>query len=221
MSKQVTEKPSVSPICRRVVRLPARPLPNSKSGPTTRPLAPRPRTRTSRTKSGAVRAAISASNGSANIASTPSSASRRALVRSGVRRMDWGDGRKNSAGCGSKASTASGASRASASAFAAVIRASWPRCTPSKLPMATTAPLSACGTSWKWRKIRACLDFSAFWALFFRGALGRHHRGLAVHHDLALHGADAMHHHFAALADLLDGASGDHRVADAHRAFEG
>ena len=44
--------------------------------------------------------------------------------------------------------------RASACALASAIRARWPRCTPSKLPIATTAPRRPAGTSSKWRKMR-------------------------------------------------------------------
>ena len=77
------------------------------------------------------------------------SASSRALVRKGVKRKQSGEGRKNSCGCGSKVSTASGLLRASAWTLASAIRARWPRCTPSKLPIATTAPRRAAGTSSK------------------------------------------------------------------------
>ena len=123
MSKQVTENPCTAPISCKVENFPARPLPNSKSGPTTTPLAPSPSSNTSLTKSAGALRAICVSKGSANNASTPNSASSRALTRSGVRRIESGRGRKNSCGCGSKLSTASGAPRAWACARACAISA--------------------------------------------------------------------------------------------------
>ena len=64
----------------------------------------------------------------------------RALVGEAEQRLV---GPEEAAGCGSKVSAAAGRPSASARARAAAITARWPRCTPSKLPMATTAPSSA------------------------------------------------------------------------------
>ena len=105
------------------------------------------------TKSCGLRCAMSPSKVSANSASTPRSASSRALVRKRRQPETFRRGRKYSCGCGSKLSTASGLRRASAWILASAIRARWPRCTPSKLPIATTAPLQAPqATSSKCRK---------------------------------------------------------------------
>ena len=60
------------------------------------------------------------------------------LGRSGG--MSGASGWKKLRGCGSKVSAAAGRWMARARSSAASITARWPRCTPSKLPMATTGP---------------------------------------------------------------------------------
>src|SRR6516225_7103804 len=87
-------------------------------------------TRMRLTKSSALSFAKLASKVSTIAPSRPVAASSRNLAASSVRRNSGSCGSKNARGCGSKVS-------------AAAITALWPRCTPSKLPMATVAPRSA------------------------------------------------------------------------------
>ena len=89
---------------------PARPLPKRKSAPTTTQPASSPFSSTSKTKSCGPRFAISSSKASANIASTPSAAIRRALARNGVRRNGSPPGRKYS--CGRRLENQNGQRRA-------------------------------------------------------------------------------------------------------------
>src|ERR1700722_6103568 len=96
--------------------------------------------------------------------------------------------------------------------LASAIRARWPRCTPSKLPIATTAPLRPGGTSSKWRKIRTSI-FSA------AGSAGRQHMRLRFQHQLVVHLADAVHDHGPAI-DLAYRGGGHHRVTDPDRQLE-
>ena len=94
-------------------------------------------------KSSADNSASAASKRSTMAPLRPVAASRRSFARSSVSRNSDSPGRKKLRGCGSKVSAAAGRPSACARACAAAITARWPRCTPSKLPMATTAPLSA------------------------------------------------------------------------------
>ena len=71
----------------------------------------------------------------------PVAASRRSFDRASVRRNTGSDGRSTLRGCGSNVTAIAGAPSAVARAIAASITARWPRCTPSKLPIAATAPL--------------------------------------------------------------------------------
>src|SRR6516162_8439652 len=107
------------------------------------PLMAKRSTRTRRTKSCALNLASSALKVSTIAPSSPAAASKRNLASSGVSRNSGSSGSKNARGCGSKVSAAEGLPSAPARANAAAITALWPRCTPSKLPMATVAPRSA------------------------------------------------------------------------------
>ena len=95
------------------------------------------------TKSSALSAAKAASKRSTIAPSSPVDASSRNLLRSSVRRNNGSCGRKKLRGCGSKVSAAAGRCSAAARCRAVAMTAWWPRCTPSKLPIATTAPWSA------------------------------------------------------------------------------
>ena len=77
----------------------------------------------------------SASKGSWNRCSTPSLASRLARASAFIRRKGGASGAKNWRGCGSKVMMPKGPWPRARS-----ITDWWPRCTPSKLPMATEAP---------------------------------------------------------------------------------
>ena len=79
--------------------------------------------------------------------SSPVAASSRSLLVSVVRRNCGLLGLKKLRGCGSKVSAKAGLPRARPICRAAAITARWPRWTPSKLPIATTAPrgISAAG----------------------------------------------------------------------------
>lgn len=74
--------------------------------------------------------------------------SARALARNGVRRNGGWSGWKTRLGCGSKVSTAHGAPVSRAIRPASPMTAWWPRCTPSKLPMAMAAPRASSGSVW-------------------------------------------------------------------------
>src|SRR5262249_51136145 len=74
---------------------------------------------------------------------SPVAARSRSFARSLVRRNSGSSARKKLGGGGSKVSAAALRPSALARASAAAITARWPRCTPSKLPMATTALSSA------------------------------------------------------------------------------
>src|SRR5215472_14121532 len=100
-------------------------------------------TRTRATKSCAESPASAASKRSTIAPLSPVAARSRSFARSSVRRNSGSSGRKKLRGCGSKVSAAAFRPSALARASAAAITARWPRCTPSKLPMATTAPSSA------------------------------------------------------------------------------
>src|SRR6516162_4920648 len=106
------------------------------------PLMAKRSTRTRRTKSCALNLASSALKVSTIAPSSPAAASKRNLASSGVSRNSGSSGSKNARGCGSKVSAAEGLPSAPARANAAAITALWPRCTPSKLPMATVEPQS-------------------------------------------------------------------------------
>ena len=98
----------------------------------------------------ALRCAMSASKGSANSASTPSSASSRALARSGVRRnRDPGDGPEIFLRMRLESQHRQRAPARLGLGLGFGDQGRWPRCTPSKLPIATTAPRKAAGTSSK------------------------------------------------------------------------
>ncbi len=92
--------------------------------------------------------------GSASLASnritmapeSPVAANRRSLAVWSVRRNSGSCGWKKLLGWGSKVRAAAGAPSICARLRAAAITARWPRCTPSKLPMAMTAPESAGGS---------------------------------------------------------------------------
>ena len=102
-------------------------------------------TRMRATNCSAVSAAKLASKVSTSAPFSPVAASRRSFDVSSVRRNTGSDGRNTFRGCGSNVIAIAGASSAPARARAASITARWPRCTPSKLPIAATAPLN-CAT---------------------------------------------------------------------------
>ena len=74
------------------------------------------------------------------MAAKPSSDRSFAFIGGGVRMNSGTSGRNTLRGCGSKVSTSAGTPRRSASSSARSSTAWWPRCTPSKLPIATTPP---------------------------------------------------------------------------------
>src|SRR3954464_9718033 len=84
-----------------------------------------------------------------NSRSTPRSSIWRALGRDGVRRKGASEGRNRLRGWGSNVRTAKGAPLAFATSAAVPITIRWPRCSPSKLPSATTAPRASSGRSVK------------------------------------------------------------------------
>ena len=132
---------------------------------------------------------------------------------------------KNARGGGSKVSAACGRSSACARRIAASITARWPRCTPSKLPMATTA-LRKASTPGPDSPATTKDFLGGFEALMIGKTLGpgparhRNHR-LAVEHDPAVDGSLAGEPNLAALGDKLDDFD-DHRdhVADVDRCVE-
>ena len=93
-------------------------------------------------KSSAEVAASCASKFMTMAPSSPLAANRRSLSRALESWNSVSCGRKKSRGCGEKVSAAALRPSALARLSAAPITARWPRCTPSKLPIATTAPYS-------------------------------------------------------------------------------
>ena len=139
-----TAKPWRAPCSCRKAGEPMRFLPKWKSNPTAAPATPYRSTRNTpheflRRQAGQARA----SKVSTIAPSSPVAASRRSFPVSSVSRNMGCCGRRMAAGCGSKVSAAAGQRAVLARATAAAITARWPRCTPSKLPMAITAPRSA------------------------------------------------------------------------------
>ena len=136
----ITAKPRRAPTERRVPSPPERPRPKRKFPPWTTARTPsRPRSRRS-TKSSAGVFAISAPKRRTTSSSTPAAASR--ASRSAGVEMAFGarSGRRTRAGWGSKVTAAKAAPRRAASRRATASVSRWPRCTPSKLPMAATEP---------------------------------------------------------------------------------
>ena len=97
-------------------------------------------------------AAREASKRSTTARSRPKLSSSFSFNGSGVRRK-WGrSGWKNSRGCGSNRTTPAGPPDFAACSRATASSAWWPRCTPSKLPMASAARRAEAGTlSMPWR----------------------------------------------------------------------
>ena len=82
-----------------------------------------------------------ASKVSTSAPSSPVAASSRSFDRSSVRRNTGSDGRSTLRGCGSNVTAIAGRRARAARERRASITARCPRCTPSKLPIAATAPL--------------------------------------------------------------------------------
>src|SRR5580698_9348906 len=139
----LTAKPYLRPCSVRNAGEPARFLPKWKLKPTITPLTANLPTRIRVTKSSAVVAANAELNVRTTAPSSPAAARSRSLTASSVSRNNGSAGWKKSRGWGSNVSTPAG--RLSSLAFlrATAMTAWWPRCTPSKLPMARTAPRSA------------------------------------------------------------------------------
>ena len=138
-----TVKPSRAPCSARYAGEPARFWPKWKSKPIAAPPMPRLPTRMRETKSSAEVDASAASKRMMMAPSSPVAARSRSLSRSEESWNRASCGRKKARGCGVKVSAAVLRPSWSARARAAPITARWPRCTPSKLPIATTASTSA------------------------------------------------------------------------------
>src|SRR5215471_13432884 len=188
-------------------------------------------------KSSAESEASARSNVSTSAPLSPLAASRRSLVVSSVSRNSGTSGRRKRRGCGSKVSATAGPPRACARAVAAPITARWPRCTPSKLPIAITPPLNAATaaeSSRTTRNGRVEPAGSLLWngsgkaadrAVRPRSKSSRppRHRdhGLAVEHQVTVDQRLAFEPHPPALRDEFDhfDDDGDH-VADLDRRVE-
>src|SRR5262245_1999850 len=97
-------------------------------------------------KSSAESEARRASKASTMARSMPNSSMRRSFNGNGVNRKCGLAGWKYSRGCGSNTTAPAWVASLWASLRVAAISAWWPRCTPSKLPMASTAPRAEAGT---------------------------------------------------------------------------
>ena len=139
-----TAKPYLRPCSARNSGEPARFLPKWKLKPIITPLTANLPTRMRATKSSAVVAANAALNVSTTAPSRPVAARSRSLARFvGQAEQRFGRDGKSRAGAARTSAHAAGRPSSSALLRATAITAWWPRCTPSKLPMARTAPRSA------------------------------------------------------------------------------
>src|SRR4051812_27906915 len=203
------------------------------------PRIPRRPTRIRATNCCAVKAANAASNVRTSAPSRPVAASRRSFDFSSVRRNTGSDGRSTLRGCGSKVMAIAGASSAAARASAMSITARWPRCTPSKLPIAATAPLNRATRGASSRTTRnGSLDLEE--ATIRRDALGgepaalcatkstllakprRHgYQRFAVEHQLAVDACLAVEAYDPPLRHQFDDFDHDlHHVANLHGTVE-
>ena len=119
------------------VKSPARPLPKRKSSPMIRWRTRSPRTSTRSMNWSADSAANAALKRHTMACSTPASASNSIFSRKVVNRAGAEAGLKNSRGCGSKVRMVGGSENSRATSPRRPNKAPCPRCTPSKLPMAT------------------------------------------------------------------------------------
>ena len=137
-----TAKPSLAPCSARYAGEPLRCCPKWKSKPMAAPPMPKRPARICPMKSSAEVLARPASNVMTTAPSSPVAASRRNLSRSLESWNSVSCGLKKSRGCGAKVKAAALRPSFLARLSAAPMTARWPRCTPSKLPTATTAPCS-------------------------------------------------------------------------------
>src|SRR5258708_33297980 len=124
------------------------------------PRMPSRPTRVRETNSSAVCAANAALNVSTSAPLSPVAASSRSFSDSPVSRKTGSAGRSAVRGWGSNVAAMAGAPIWTARDSAASMTAPWPRCTPSKLPIAATAPLSraAAGAS-SWATTKGLVGF--------------------------------------------------------------
>src|SRR5690606_26691858 len=144
-SSTSTAKPRAAPAALRNSGVPRRWWPKWKSAPTVTPVTASSLTRKRETKSSAASWLNSRLNGWMTMPSRPRAAAMRVLASSVVRRNMKGAGAKTSRGCGSKVSITAGTPAACARSRSRRSTNWWPRWSPSKLPMATIAPLMLSG----------------------------------------------------------------------------
>ncbi|OQA29885.1 MAG: hypothetical protein BWY57_03169 [Betaproteobacteria bacterium ADurb.Bin341] len=131
-----TPKPDLRPVCCNRAKSPRLPWPKRKSSPTMRCRTCSPRCNTQPMNSSAERAAKCALKAQTIVISTPLAAMSSSFSRRMVRRAGAEAGAKNSRGCGSKVSTAGTRCKSFATPTSRSSRATCPRCTPSKFPIA-------------------------------------------------------------------------------------